>query len=440
MPLELDACYAPGRQDSRRLGVGLWRSKPKQLSCPPWAPCRGYAALCVSGREGPNSQAAILVMGGMSGGGVATNRVWWSTDLCKSWQEVESKGPRWCPRSNFGAAVGTTFDNPPSTILYVVGGLTSRAIMQDVWASDTAGRRWRKMSSDNPFGRRCDMQCCVVSTDCLRLVVAGGVEHGSPMQDVYLSIDAGEHFSRVAWDAPLGFVFTGSQPLPLCVAKIDNLTWSVWEMHYKEHTGCLELVDQAAGLMLDEAGPPPLGEGWRVTVDLSLSCLVVRMPGSLLSSGEYRSNGAGARYQRFPGGQLLLDMSLPHHSRRHGRLFSFSEDGQRIWISGEEELRAQLFVFSLVGVRLVNEGQITRELWQSRILPLVFPPRRAHQASGCWGISTCPMHHGLERHTVPGPGWTCDACGAQMQVGIEAFGCRVCNYDICASCRSFRVD
>jgi len=47
------------------------------------------------------------------------------------------------------------------------------------------------------------------------------------------------------------------------------------------------------------------------------------------------------------------------------------------------------------------------------------------------GLLNCPGKHGLRQHTRS---VTCDLCKRLQQEGSEMFGCRTCDYDVCAAC------
>lgn len=49
--------------------------------------------------------------------------------------------------------------------------------------------------------------------------------------------------------------------------------------------------------------------------------------------------------------------------------------------------------------------------------------------------SSCPSGHGLTQFSTPRLGFSCDLCDAQMPEGATLYGCRQCDYDVCALCR-----
>lgn len=48
----------------------------------------------------------------------------------------------------------------------------------------------------------------------------------------------------------------------------------------------------------------------------------------------------------------------------------------------------------------------------------------------------CPHKHGLTQFATRHSGYGCDVCTASQAVGATMHGCRQCDYDVCASCRS----
>jgi len=52
---------------------------------------------------------------------------------------------------------------------------------------------------------------------------------------------------------------------------------------------------------------------------------------------------------------------------------------------------------------------------------------------------SCPRGHSLQRFVVPWTGdFSCEACGQEVSEGSALFSCRVCGYDMCASCSGMR--
>jgi hypothetical protein len=60
--------------------------------------------------------------------------------------------------------------------------------------------------------------------------------------------------------------------------------------------------------------------------------------------------------------------------------------------------------------------------------------------SACGGVppadTRCPSGHELTPFEAPEPGCRCDACGRVVAGGSWAHGCRGCDYDLCAACRT----
>eukprot|EP01083_Nonionella_stella_P268368 907200_1 len=47
----------------------------------------------------------------------------------------------------------------------------------------------------------------------------------------------------------------------------------------------------------------------------------------------------------------------------------------------------------------------------------------------------CPAKHGLNEFKAEADGFRCDICGLKKRKGDMMYGCRVCNYDVCAGCK-----
>lgn len=47
----------------------------------------------------------------------------------------------------------------------------------------------------------------------------------------------------------------------------------------------------------------------------------------------------------------------------------------------------------------------------------------------------CPCPHGLNEFQTFHNRFTCDGCGQQQELGTTMWGCRLCDYDLCAACR-----
>lgn len=48
----------------------------------------------------------------------------------------------------------------------------------------------------------------------------------------------------------------------------------------------------------------------------------------------------------------------------------------------------------------------------------------------------CPLRHGLRRYEIVTTSCRCDTCFRGMKPGEIAYECRVCNYDVCETCRN----
>jgi len=72
----------------------------------------------------------------------------------------------------------------------------------------------------------------------------------------------------------------------------------------------------------------------------------------------------------------------------------------------------------------------------SRMPPFVPPFMRHMMEMHCQQNSEaqegCP--HGLNEFQTPHNGFTCDKCDSKQELGTTMWGCRLCNYDLCAAC------
>eukprot|EP00929_Paragymnodinium_shiwhaense_P012282 TRINITY_DN11914_c0_g1_i1.p1 TRINITY_DN11914_c0_g1~~TRINITY_DN11914_c0_g1_i1.p1 ORF type:complete len:670 (+),score=123.40 TRINITY_DN11914_c0_g1_i1:90-2099(+) len=52
-------------------------------------------------------------------------------------------------------------------------------------------------------------------------------------------------------------------------------------------------------------------------------------------------------------------------------------------------------------------------------------------------VASCPRGHSLRAWSTPTEGFGCDRCGEDMPQGTQLWGCRLCNWDVCESCRIY---
>jgi hypothetical protein len=53
--------------------------------------------------------------------------------------------------------------------------------------------------------------------------------------------------------------------------------------------------------------------------------------------------------------------------------------------------------------------------------------------------AACPQQHSLREFCTPSADWACDECRTQQSHGSFMWGCRRCNWDLCAHCLKLRV-
>ncbi|CAE8646496.1 unnamed protein product [Polarella glacialis] len=399
------------------IGVGLWRSGLKQIPTPPWAPRRDFASL--TGGKSITGWRNLWVLGGDAG--KPMNDIWRSVDGGGRWEMVIS-GPHWCARSRL-AVCGAASDpkqgtkNQPIGIMYVIGGQAHTGLCADVWASDTAGRSWHRMTEQAAFGPRADVACAVVPPDPLALVVAGGVSVDMH-RDLWLSRDAGETFSEVT--VPLLPPFVTIVPWPpdlLCAAKSQfEGRLALWKLKLDRisdddrtaggltTTASLESLDDELSNDYDPNMGSQMLRPPRISLDVELqvalswdgraSCLVVQT----LGSGETRNYSLQDVSAAMANDvHILCDMdaaNLGWEFMRHGRIWILSGDGSGAWATDRKRFRAQEQFVKLLGMRLAETHGIPWELWIGRVRPLLLP-FRAQQA----GKATIKKRSGLSLGT-----------------------------------------
>ena len=133
----------------------------------------------------------------------------------------------------------------------------------------------------------------------------------------------------------------------------------------------------------------------------------------LLGNDELRAEQAQVNCGQF-GEYVRVDERV-QHSRQNRLLFEQCRDrgpGEHFWTFDLE--------------RFAEDQQrdfVDRELY--------------HQ----WGSVAldCPGNHGLRAFQPQQRGFSCDVCGSGVTAGATMHGCRVCNFDACASCGDVRV-
>jgi len=56
---------------------------------------------------------------------------------------------------------------------------------------------------------------------------------------------------------------------------------------------------------------------------------------------------------------------------------------------------------------------------------------------GSLATAGCPGNHALQRFRTPLPKFRCDLCGTVQARGSAMWGCRTCDWDMCATCEKF---
>lgn len=386
------------------LGVGLWRSPLKQISTPPWAPRLHFASL--TGGKSSSGWRNLWILGGDSG--KPMNDIWRSVDGGASWEPVTS-GPHWCPRARLSVCGAATdprqspASSKPIGIMYVVGGQTHTGLLCDVWASDTAGRSWHRMTEQAPFGPRCDVACAVVPPDPMGLVVAGGISVDYH-RDVWLSRDAGETFSAVDIPALLPPCVTLVQLPPdlLCAARSVHGELVFWKLKFVRSphddmavssltlSADLEVLDEYMDDYDPNLGghmicPPRLSIDVELKVALSwnskLCCLVAQK----LTGGNTKAYDLTEVTAEAKGNDthILCDMDAANvgwEFIRHGRVWVLTGEGRGAWASDRKRFREHEHFIRLLGMRLAETHRMPWELWLGRVRPMLLPFRLQQNA------------------------------------------------------------
>lgn len=389
------------------IGERLWHSPLHELPRPEWAPRHGYYAL--SGGLSATGWRNIWVFGGIIPGLGYSDDVWRTVNGGASWELVVA-GIHWSPRSDFGCCGGSTAPEPrPKGVIYIVGGQGGPGLLPDVWASDTAGRKWSRMCEKAPFGSRTGVACATVPSRPLVLLVAGGVSD-DVHRDLWVSQDGGATFDCLMLTMPIGPTLMKWPPHLLCAARAQSGQLGLWCLRLRGLTDPLEDTsksrfcqrgDEVNGLVaelepLDEFSqsfdcecspdfpkPPRVGLDLEASVAVHLSrhglqgqCLPnPEVPDSIsmamdCSPWELEKVSCVAPPESF----VVCDMDAAY-TRGHGKVHILTED--RCFTSDRCQYKLQDRFLKLVGLRLAATVGLPMDLWLGRVRPLLLPrPRR----------------------------------------------------------------
>ena len=374
------------------IGERLWHSPLHELPRPEWAPRHGYFAL--SGGLSATGWRNIWVFGGVVPGLGYSDDVWRTVNGGASWEFVIA-GIHWSPRSDFGCCGGSTAPEPrPKGVIYIVGGQGAPGLLPDVWASDTAGRKWSRMCAQAPFGSRAGVACATVPSRPLVLLVAGGVSD-DVHRDLWVSQDGGVTFDCLTLTMPVGPTLLKWPPQLLCAARAQSGRLGLWCLRLRGLGGLgvdaenglvaeLEALDDFSQSFDCECSPdfpkpPRVGLDLEACVAVSVSrnglqsqCLPNPELDSILDSTPWPLENISCAVP--PESFVVCDMDASY-TRGHGKVHILTDD--RCFTSDRHQYKLQDRFLKLLGLRLATTVGLPMDLWLGRVRPLLLPrPRR----------------------------------------------------------------
>jgi len=164
----------------------------------PWTTRWGHCSVALHG-------GAVLVLGGMDGGGELLGDVWRSDDEGSNWQRLGE--PPWPPR--VGHRLVALGCGSGSALL--AGGLGAEGrrgsgaghgvALGDVWRTDSGGERWELACRAAPWAARSWFGLVALPSGAL-LMAGGLASDGSLLNDVWHSLDNGRSWTLVLLTAP----------------------------------------------------------------------------------------------------------------------------------------------------------------------------------------------------------------------------------------------
>ena len=389
------------------IGERLWHSPLHELPRPEWAPRHGYYAL--SGGLSATGWRNIWVFGGVVPGLGYSDDVWRTVNGGASWELVVA-GIHWSPRSDFGCCGGSTAPEPrPKGVIYIVGGQGAPGLLPDVWASDTAGRKWSRMCPQAPFGSRAGVTCATIPSRPLVLLVAGGVSD-DVHRDLWVSQDGGVSFDCLMLTMPVGPTLMKWPPHLLCAARAQSGRLGLWCLRLRglglgdadqPSSRFCERGAEVNGLVaelepLDEFSQsfdcectPDFPKPPRVGLDLE-ACVAVSLSRHGLQSQSLPNPEVPESINLAcdsspwlleniscvvpPESFVVCDMDASY-TRGHGKVHILTED--RCFTSDRHQYKLQDRFLKLLGLRLATLVGMPWDLWLGRVRPLLLPrPRR----------------------------------------------------------------
>jgi len=294
----------------------------------------------------------------------------------------------------------------------VVGGQGPPGLMSDVWASDTAGRKWSRMCAQAPFGNRAGVTCATVPSRPLVLIVAGGVSD-DVHRDLWVSRDGGVTFDYLSLKMPVGPTLLKWPPHLLCAARAQSGRLGLWILRLhglgwnevkSKSSRTSERSEEVNGLIaelepLDEFSqsfdcecspdfpkPPRLGLDLEASVAVSLGGYGVQSLRTQSLPNPEDTEAINATWDSSPLPLENISVAVPPesfvvcdmdaaHTRGHGKIHILTDD--RCFTNDRQQYKLQDRFLKLLGFRLQSTVGLPMELWLGRVRPLLLPrPRR----------------------------------------------------------------
>lgn len=330
-----------------RLGDRLWANAAGLEEAPPcgFFPRRWFAALALQrgvepasarGGNGPTG-AALLLLGGSTGGGPHRNDVWrlslpdrprpgarprWALVSAQDEGVLDVHGRqrtrrKWRGRQDFGCCAEA--GDAGRSLVYVAAGAGTGSLCRDVWASEDEGASWVCMCAAAPWEQRRAPAFGAVPNRRGVLLLAGGMGICAEVYgDAWVSNDAGYTWTELEkppWAANTGRYRAALLPLP-GTSGGEVLLLGGCFVDGQDHGGDANIFGAGAGRVAGCCGGGTIGierlmhDAWECQLDLE----AVGRPQTARWSpwgGDHEQRGAASARQGVESATVTLDPSAP---------------------------------------------------------------------------------------------------------------------------------